>query len=191
MMNKLLKILVLCLIFELLSLGFILQAYAQTCVGEGVLQINYIPSGQNFGSMVAGGEPQVFNHAYSGSIEFEDTRNILADFTLSVVATDFQNTIPGKSDKFPVTKLAIKPDDNNTVTYKPECDDAVGITVNYTVLSSFEDGDQDGVSNPKVLVVGDTKKRVGVFYIEPVIRLTLPGSTPVGNYRTTLTYSII
>lgn len=161
-------------------------AKAQTCVGGGGLSISVPSNPENFGSMATSASNIIIDHTFASSISFADFRYVESGFILSVSATDFEDG----DYAIDVTNIKMMTDYLSTIQ-EIACDDATGLTVSKTVLTAFEDGDDDGVSDDMTLVTSDNAARVGSYAITPRLELTIPSGTLVGVYSTTLNYTII
>lgn len=164
------------------------SANAVTCVGGGALSITGLPGSVDFSAQNTSLTNTTTGATFGSSVLFEDMRNVSANFTLTLTATDYADTA-GTSNTFSLTNLEITSDDNDTVGLI-DCDAPTGITLNAINFSVFSDSDSNGTSDSKTLISGDTRARIGKYAVEPELQITIPARTTVGTYRTTLTFSI-
>jgi hypothetical protein len=175
----------------LVNAAFMTAAYAMSTTGEvgvtvGGLSINDAPSSENFGSMsVATVDQYIDDYVFGGDVEFEDTRDSGAAYTVSVTATDFDD---GVGNYIPVGQLSmggnLLDDASGGMT-----DCTTGLTMEAMTL--FADDDFDGTSASQPLVQADgTQATITHCAVTPEIDLTIPAYTPMGSYQSTITFTI-
>lgn len=181
--------LLVCALLMLINISLMnLTALAQTCVGGGALTITAAPTSANFANKDTSVNAVENSLIFGSSLNFEDMRNTSAGFTITVTSTTFEN-INDINDTFTLTNLKMTSDDNDTIGLV-DCDPATGITLDQLTFSAFADSNSDGISDAKGLITGDVRARIGKYSVEPELEINIPGGTPVGNFRTTVTFSI-
>ncbi len=176
----------------IVNAAFMSMAYAQmSTTGEvgvtiGGLSINNAPSSEAFGSMsVATVDQDIDDYVFAGEVEFEDTRDSGAAYSVSVYATDFDD---GAGNSFAVTNLSMGGDSLSDAS-GGHTDCSTGFASSETV--GFADDDADGVSDSQSLVIADgTQATITHCAVVPVIDLLIPAYTPMGNYQSTITFNI-
>lgn len=166
-------------------------AYAQvSTTGEvgvttGGLSVNSAPTSESFGTMqVATTDQTIMGHAFAGEVEFEDTRDSGSPYTVSVNATDFSDGM----NEFAVNNLHMGGDSLYDVS-GGLTDCSAGFTL--STMTQFADPELDGLSASQPLVQADgTQAPITHCAVVPVIDLTIPAYTPMGNYQSTITFTI-
>ncbi|MBT7483419.1 hypothetical protein HN680_01485 [Candidatus Peregrinibacteria bacterium] len=167
------------------------MAYAQMStsgevgVDGGGLSVNSASALEAFGSVdVATVDQYIEDYVFGNSVEFEDTRDSGAAYTLSVYASDFADGYTITVDNFSMGADSI----NDVSGGIHDC--STGFTL--APVTTFVDSDLDGVSDPQALVDTDgTQDTITHCEVYPVVDLTIPAYTPIGGYQSTITFTFI
>jgi hypothetical protein len=151
----------------------------------GTLAINSVPASVDFANINVSTASQINNATFpDDTIQIQDTRSVLAGYTFAMNATDFQET--SNLSTLDVTNLEVLSNGSPTQIGSSDC--VTGASSGLPI--TFADSDNDGTSDSSNIVTGDSRIRVMECHNNYVFRLTVPGSTSSGTYRSTITWSI-
>jgi hypothetical protein len=160
-------------------------------INGGSLTIVSVPASVNFANVnVSTASQDNISTFGSNSIHIQDTRSTSASFSFTVTATDFQDT--SSLGTFALENLSTDVNGGGAINAVGSSDCTSGISLSAGgSLDAFADATPgDPTSDPINYMNGDTRIRVMECQMTPTLEITIPGSTPSGTYRSTLTFAI-
>jgi hypothetical protein len=154
------------------------------------LTIVATPASVNFGNASVSTAAQNNVATFTtNSVHIQDTRSTFNTFTFSITVTDFEET--SNLSTFDLPNLSMDVNGGAAVNAVGTSNCTKGITLlNSGSWYTFADTDNDATADSAAIMAGNKLIRVMECQMTPIIKLTIPGSTASGTYRSTLSWSI-